>query len=181
MSPAIGDTAPGFRLPTTDGGEVALDEFAGGPATVVAFWCNHCPYVRAWEERFDDIARVYSDRGVATVAICANDPVSHPGDSFEAMVARAAERRYGFAYAQDLTQEVARAYGAERTPEVFVIDGDGRVAYHGAIDDASDPDAVRTPYLRDALDAVLGGRTPATAETPAVGCTIKWSRAGTGG
>lgn len=176
MTLALGDPAPGFRLPTTDGGDVALEEIASGPATIVAFWCNHCPYVRAWEDRFNAIAREYGDRGVTTVAVCANDPVSHPGDSFDAMVARAAERGYVFAYAQDRSQEVARAYGAERTPEVFVLDPGGRVAYHGAIDDSSDPDAATTTWLRDALDAVLAGGTPAPAETPAVGCTIKWSR-----
>jgi peroxiredoxin len=176
MTLAIGDAAPGFRLPDTDGGEVTLDEAGHGPATIIAFWCNHCPYVRAWEDRFNAIAREYADRGVTTVAICANDPVSHPGDAFDAMVERAAERGYVFAYAQDRSQEVARAYGAERTPEVFVLDPGGRVAYHGAIDDASDPDAVTASWLREALDAVLEGRAPAIAETAPVGCTIKWAR-----
>jgi peroxiredoxin len=176
VSPATGDRAPGFALRDTDGGEVSLDELGGAPAVVVAFWCNHCPYVRAWEDRFNDIAREYSDRGVVTVAICANDDVTHPGDSFDNMVVRAAERGYVFAYARDDAQEVARAYGAERTPEVFVLDAARRVAYHGAIDDATDPDAVTTPYLRAALDAVLAGRAPEPASTPAVGCTIKWRR-----
>lgn len=176
MSLAVGDAAPGFALPNTDGGESSLAELSDAPAVVVAFWCNHCPYVRAWEERFNAIARAYGDRGVGTVAICANDPVSHPGDSFENMVARAAERGYVFAYAHDASQEVARAYGAERTPEVFVIGPDGRVAYHGAIDDAQDADAVGSHHLRDALDAVLAGGVPAVSDTPAVGCTIKWRR-----
>lgn len=176
MTIAIGDPGPAFALPTTDGGEVSRDEIATGPAAIVAFWCNHCPYVQAWEERFNDIAREYSDRGVTTVAVCANDPVSHPGDSFEAMVERAAARGYVFAYAHDRTQRVARAYGAERTPEVFVLDAAGAVAYHGAIDDSTDPDAVTAHHLRDALDAVLDGRRPAVAATPPVGCTIKWRR-----
>jgi peroxiredoxin len=178
MSIAIGDPAPGFRLPTTGGGEASLDGLAGAPAVVVAFWCNHCPYVRAWEERFDAIAREYAARGVATVAICANDAESHPGDSFEAMAERAAERGYGFPYARDDSQEVPRAYGAERTPEVFVLDADRRLAYHGAIDDSTDPDAVSLHHLRAALDAVLAGEVPERAETPAVGCTIKWRRGG---
>jgi len=176
VSVAIGQAAPGFALPTTDGGEASFDDAAGAPAVVVAFWCNHCPYVRAWEERFNDIAREYSDRGVVTVAIGANDATSHPADSFDNMVVRAAERRYVFAYARDETQEVARAYGAERTPEVFVLDADRRVVYHGAIDDDADPDAASEPYLRRALDAVLDGRAPRLAETPPVGCTIKWAR-----
>ena len=176
MSVAIGQQAPAFQLPTTDGGEASLDDAAGAPAVVVAFWCNHCPYVRAWEQRFNDIAREYSDRGVVTVAICANDATSHPGDSFDNMVVRAAERRYVFAYARDDSQEVARAYGAERTPEVFVLDGDRNVAYHGAIDDTTDPDRASQPYLREALDAVLDGRSPGRPETAPVGCTIKWRR-----
>ena len=176
MSLEIGDPAPSFTLPTTDGGEVSLNEVAGGPASILAFWCNHCPYVQAWEERFNAIAREYSDHGVTTVAVCANDPVIQPGDGFDAMVVRAAERGYVFAYAQDRTQQVARAYGAERTPEVFVLDSAGDVAYPGAIDDATDPDAVTAHHLRDALDAVLDGRAPAVSTTPAVGCTIKWTR-----
>jgi peroxiredoxin len=177
MTLAVGDSAPAFRLPTTEGGTASLADMSeAAAAVVVAFWCNHCPYVRAWEDRFMDIAREYAARGVATVAICANDAVSHPGDSFEAMAERATERGYPFPYARDDSQEVPRAYGAERTPEVFVVDGEGRVAYHGAIDDSTDEDAITTTYLRAALDAVLAGEAPATAETPAVGCTIKWRR-----
>jgi peroxiredoxin len=176
MTVAIGDPAPGFRLPTTDGGVASLEDLAGAPAVVVAFWCNHCPYVRAWEERFNAIARDYGGRGVATVAICANDAVSHPGDSLENMALRAAEQGYVFPYARDDSQAVPRAYGAERTPEVFVLDADRRVAYHGSIDDSTEPDGVGAHHLRDALEAVLAGRTPAVAETAAVGCTIKWAR-----
>jgi peroxiredoxin len=176
VSVAVGSPAPDFALPDTDGGEVSLADAAGVPAVVVAFWCNHCPYVRAWEDRFNDIAREYSDRGVVTVAICANDAGTHPADSFENMVVRAAEQRYVFAYARDETQEVARAYGAQRTPEVFVLDGDRRVAYHGAIDDDADPERASVAYLREALDAVLDGRDPDRPETAPVGCTIKWSR-----
>jgi peroxiredoxin len=176
VSAALGSAAPDFRLPTTDGGDASLEDAAGAPAVVVAFWCNHCPYVRAWEERFNDIAREYSDRGVVTVAIGANDATTHPADSFENMVVRAAEQRYVFAYARDESQEVARAYGAQRTPEVFVLDADRRIAYHGAIDDDADPDRASERYLRDALDAVLEGRSPDRPETAPVGCTIKWSR-----
>ena len=126
--------------------------------------------------RESSIAREYWDRGVAIVAICANDAEAYPGDSFAAMTERAAEQGYAFAYAQDEGQDVARAYGAERTPEVYVLDGARRIRYHGAIDDSREPDGVRESWLRDALDAVLDGGAPATAETPAVGCTIKWRR-----
>jgi peroxiredoxin len=175
VSVRIGEPAPGFRLPTTDGGEVSLEELAGAPV-VVAFWCNHCPYVRSWEDRFNDAARRYSDRGVATVAICANDAAAYPADSFDEMVVRAGEKGYVFAYARDDSQHVPRAYGAERTPEVFVLDERGRVAYHGAIDDSTEPDGVSATYLTDALDAVLAGGIPQPAETRPVGCTIKWTR-----
>ena len=168
--------APAFRLPMTSGGEFALEDVASAPAIVVAFWCNHCPYVRAWEDRFNAIARESAARGVVTVAICANDATSHPGDSFANMALRASEQDYAFAYAHDESQATARAYGAERTPEAFVIDPSGRVAYHGAIDDSTDPDAVTAHHLRDAIAAVLDGRTPEPARTPAVGCTIKWRR-----
>ncbi len=176
MSISIGDAAPGFRLPDTDGGEASLEALSDASVVVVAFWCNHCPYVRAWEERLNAIARDYADRGVATVAICANDAVTHPGDSFEAMVLRAKEQGYVFPYARDDTQAVAHAYGAERTPEVFMLDAERRLAYHGAIDDSTDPAAVGVHHLRAALDAVLAGGKPAVAQTPAVGCTIKWAR-----
>lgn len=176
MSIGVGDRAPEFALPTTDGGEASLEDAAGAPAVIVAFWCNHCPYVRAWEDRFNDIAREYSDRGVVTVAVCANDAEVQPADSFDEMVVRAAEKGYVFAYARDEDQAVARAYGAQRTPEIFVLDGERRVAYHGAIDDDTDPDAVGAHHLREALDAVLAGAAPPTAATPPVGCTIKWSR-----
>jgi peroxiredoxin len=172
MSLAIGERAPGFALPAVGGATATLDP--DGAATVVVFSCNHCPYVMAWEGRLNEIARDYAPRGVATVAINANDATRYPADSFEAMVERAADRGFVFTYARDESQDVARAYGAERTPEVFVLDGDGRVAYHGAIDDSREAAGVSLTYLRDALDAVLEGRAPATAETAPVGCTIKW-------
>jgi thiol-disulfide isomerase/thioredoxin len=174
MSIAVGTRAPGFELPTVGGGTATAQAPPDGLA-VVAFWCNHCPYVQAWEGRFDAVAREYAAH-VRVVAVNANDPVSHPADDFDAMTARAADRGYAFAYAHDRTQETARAYGATRTPEVFVLDADGVVRYHGAIDDSHDPDGVRLTYLRDALDALLAGRDPEVAETAPVGCTIKWAR-----
>lgn len=173
MSLAVGDIAPGFALPAVGGATATLDG-DDRTATVVVFSCNHCPYVMAWEGRLNEIARDFASRGVATVAINANDAARYPADSFEAMVERAADRGFVFAYARDESQEVARAYGAERTPEVFVVDGERRVTYHGAIDDSREPTGVSETYLRDALEAVLEGRAPAIAETAPVGCTIKW-------
>jgi peroxiredoxin len=174
MSIAIGATAPGFSLPTVDGSTASLEALGDKAAVVVAFSCNHCPYVMAWEDRMNDVARDYADRGVAMVAINANNDQTHPADSFDKMVERAAEKGFVFAYARDESQEVARAFDAERTPEFFVLDGQGAVAYHGALDDNMEPDQASTHYLRDALDAVLAGATPEQSETAPVGCTIKW-------
>lgn len=170
-----GDRAVPFRLPGVDGRQHALEDYADRDVLVVIFSCNHCPYVRAWEDRMVAIQRDYAPRGVQFLVISSNDPEQYPEDSFDRMKERAREKGYNFPYLYDETQEVARAYGAERTPEVFVFDRDRRLRYHGAIDDNyEDPKKVRRHYLRDALDAVLAGRDPEVAETPPVGCTIKW-------
>jgi peroxiredoxin len=176
MSLAIGDPAPGFVLPAVGGRQVSLDALADKDAVAVVFSCNHCPYVQAWEDRLNDVAREYADRGVAVVAVNSNDAGLYPADSFEAMGERAGEKGFVFPYAHDESQEVARAYGATRTPEVFLLDRDRRVAYHGAIDDSVDPEDVNVSYLRHALEALLAGARPQTEETPAVGCTVKWRR-----
>lgn len=169
------DPAPDFALPGVDGQTHALGDYADKDVLVVIFSCNHCPYVRAWEGRMVQIQTDYADQGVQFVAINANDPEKYPEDSFEKMVERARERGFNFPYLHDASQEVARAYGATRTPEVFVFDRQRRLRYHGAIDDNyEDPAAVRRPYLRQALDALLADQDPPVPETPPVGCTIKW-------
>ena len=166
---ALGDQAPPFELPGVDGRNHSLADYDGQPVAVI-FSCCHCPYVMAWEERMNDVARDYAGRA-GVVAINSND---HLGDSFEDMKRRARERRFVFPFLRDETQEVATAYAASRTPEVFVFDGERRLVYHGAPDsDYRDPNGAE-PYLRRALDAVLAGRTPSVQETPPVGCTIKW-------
>jgi peroxiredoxin len=173
VTTAIGERAPDFELPATDGESHALA--AGAPATVVYWTCNHCPYALAWHDRLLDVARDYSDRGVRVLAINSNDAESHPRDSFEAMADRV-EREGGWPhpFLHDETQEVAREWGAERTPHVYVLDSDLRVRYRGAPDaDYEDP-AQGAGWLRGALDAVLAGRVPDPPETDAVGCTIKW-------
>ena len=171
----IGDELIPFKLPGTDGAEHSTEDFSDKQALVVIFSCNHCPYVRAWEDRMVEIQREYADKGVQLVAVNANDDVKYPEDSFEEMKKRAAEKGFNFPYLRDDTQEVARAYGAERTPEVFVFDRDRKLRYHGAIDDNyENPQLVRRSYLREALDALLAGSQVPTTETPPVGCTIKW-------
>jgi peroxiredoxin len=174
MTLTLTDKPPAFMLPGVDGRDHALDEYAGASALVLIQFCNHCPYVQAWQGRIDRIARDYADKGVKVVAINSNDPVSHPGDSFEAMVERAGGEGFEFDYLHDADQSVARALGSERTPEVFVFDGEQRLVYHGAVDDNREEDSATQHYLRDALDAALAGQTPQVTDTPAVGCTVKW-------
>jgi peroxiredoxin len=173
VSLAIGDPVPAFSLPATDDTEHALD---GAPASVVVFTCNHCPYALAWHERIVAVAEDYADRGVVVLAVNPNDGERYPRDSFDAMKERV-QRDGGWPampYLRDEDQQVARAYGARTTPDVFVVDGEGRLAYRGAPDADHDDPAQGAAWLRGALDAVLAGRAAEPAETKPVGCSIKW-------
>jgi peroxiredoxin len=168
----IGDPAPAFELPDTEGERHALA--ADAPATVVVFTCNHCPYALAWHDRIADVARDYADRGARFLAINSNDASRYPRDSFEAMRERVQREGWQFPYLHDESQDVAHAFGAKVTPDVFVLDTGGRLRYRGAPDaDYSDP-SQNAAWLRDALDAVLSGGEPAEPETEPIGCSIKW-------
>lgn len=165
----LGAAAPPFDLPGVDGRRHALGDYEGLPLAVV-FSCVHCPYVVAWEDRLNDVAREYDGRA-GVVVVNSND---HLGDRFEHMQTRASEKGFVFPFLHDESQDVAQAYQPARTPEVFVFDAQRRLVYHGAPDsNYQDPEGA-VPYLRQALDALLAGREPPVAETPAVGCTIKW-------
>jgi peroxiredoxin len=173
MAIEIGERAPGFELPGVDGDHHRLED--GAPATVVYWTCNHCPYALAWHDRMLDVARDYADRGVRFLAISSNDAARYPADSFEAMVERVeSEGGWPHPYLFDESQEVARGWGAERTPHVFVLDGELRLRYQGAPDADYEDASEGAAWLRDALDAVLEGREPERPLTEAVGCTIKW-------
>jgi peroxiredoxin len=175
MTLAIRERLIPFSLPATDGTTVSAEQFADTPVLGVVFWCNHCPYVKAWEDRMIALQRDFAARGVQFVLINSNDPVKYPDDSFDAMKAWAREKGYPFPYLFDESQEVARKYGATRTPEIFLFDRTRTLRYHGAPDDNfEDPNAVSARYLKDAVDALLAGRDPATTSTPPKGCTIKW-------
>jgi peroxiredoxin len=166
----LGDPAPSLDLPGIDGGRHALSDYEGKPVAVV-FSCCHCPYVVAWEDRLNAAARDYGDRA-GFVAV--NSNAGYLGDSLEDMARRSEEKGFVFPFLYDETQEVAQAYGAARTPEVFVFDAGHRLVYHGAPDSShTDPDGAE-PYLRPALEAAVTGTKPEVAETPPVGCTIKW-------
>jgi peroxiredoxin len=172
---AIGAPAPAFTLPDTSGTPTALAD-GGAPATVVIFTCNHCPYALAWHERLQQVARDYADRGVRFLQINSNDAQRYPRDSDAAMAARVEAGEFAGPYLRDLTQDVAHAYGATVTPDVFVLDAGGRIAYHGAPDGNYGDEALAAEWLRAALDDVLAGRAVAHAQTRARGCTIKWRR-----
>ena len=171
----IGQRAPDFTLPGVDGKDHSLAQYKDRKAVVVVFACNHCPYVQAYDERLLSTVRDYEPKGVQFIAINANDEAGYPEDSFDNMVKRAKQRGYTFPYLRDDTQRIARAYGAEYTPEVFVLNSKFAVRYIGRIDDNwQHPDKVKTHNLREALDAVLAHKKIENPITHAIGCTIKW-------
>ncbi len=171
--PAIGDPAPAFTLPDTRGAAHGRDGDAA--ATVVVFTCNHCPYALAWHERIIDVARDYADRGVQMLAINPNDADRYPRDSTEAMRARVKDGEFdGVPYLRDESQEVARAYDAKTTPDVFVLDASGVLRYRGAPDANYEEPSENAAWLRGALDSLLEGGSPDPSETVPVGCSIKW-------
>jgi peroxiredoxin len=173
MSVSIGEQAPDFDLPDTEGHRWSADD-AEAAATVVVFTCNHCPYALAWHERIADVARDYADRGVRVLAINSNDAERYPRDSPEAMRTRVRAEDWPMPYLHDADQTVARAYGAKTTPDVFVLDAERRLSYRGAPDSDHDDPGQQAQWMRSALHAVLAGEVPQTAETKSVGCSIKW-------
>jgi peroxiredoxin len=169
---SIGDKAPAFELPDTKGERHSLGDGNGAP-TVLVFTCNHCPYALAWHDRINDAAREYGDR-VRFLAINPNDADRYPRDSFEAMKERVSREDWSLPYLRDESQDVARAYGAQTTPDVFVVDAGGTLRYRGAPDEDYNDPSQNAAWLRGALDALLEGRVPEPAETKPVGCSVKW-------
>jgi peroxiredoxin len=170
----LGDRAPDFSLADTEGRQHAVGDADGSGATVVIFTCNHCPYALAWHERLMAVGRDYGPRGVRFLAVNPNDAERYPADSYEAMQQRVAEEEWSMPYLHDAEQEVARAFGAQTTPDVFVLDGEGRLAYRGAPDpDHRDP-SHDAAWLREALDDLLAGGEVRRAQTDPVGCSVKW-------
>ena len=170
-----GDPAPEFALPGVDGRTYHLSEFAADPFLLVVFWCNHCPYVQAWEGRMIAIGREYLAKGVRTVLINPNDARAYPEDSLESMARRAQEKHYPFPYLQDESQEVAHAYGALVTPHPMLFDAHRRLLFQGRIDnDHQHAERVTERYLVRALDQALAGQPVRPSEVPVQGCTVKW-------
>ena len=175
-----GEEAPArtVALKNIDGKSVTLDSLKGEKGTLVIFSCNHCPYVQQWDARMAEIGNSCKAKGIGVVFICANDPASAPDDAFEKLQEQAKTKKYAFAYAVDEESEVARAFGATKTPEVFLFDAKHKHAYHGAVDDNSEkPEEVKSHWLKDAVDAVANGKPVPVAETKVMGCTIKLRQA----
>ena len=173
---AMGGSAPmaDTQMRNVDDTMHSIASVAQEKGTLVLFTCNHCPYAVAWQERYVALAHEFMTQGIGVIAINPNDPAEYGSDSFEGTQARAEELSMRFPYVIDDTSNVARAFGAEKTPEAYLFDAEGHLVYHGAIDDSQDPGAVQEHYLRDALSAVVAGTPVAQAETRAVGCSIKF-------
>jgi peroxiredoxin len=173
---ALGTPAPGFSLPDTNGDTVSLSDFSGSPATVVAFICNHCPYVLHVADQLATLGKDYQAKGVGVVAISSNDVENYPDDSPENMKAELRRAGYTFPYLYDGSQSVAQAYRAACTPDFFLFDGQHRLVYRGQLD-GSRPGSeipVTGEDLRAALDAVLAGQPVSANQQPSLGCNIKW-------
>jgi len=172
----LGTVAPDFRLRDGAGRPAALGDFAGQSALLVAFICNHCPYVKHIRAGLAQLARDYTPRGLAMVAVNANDVANYPEDSPARMVEEAKAAGYGFPYLYDETQSVARAYRAACTPDFFLFDQQRRLVYRGQFDDSRPGNGVPVTGrdLRAALDALLAGKPVAPDQKPSVGCNIKW-------
>ncbi|HUF51763.1 MAG TPA: thioredoxin family protein [Longimicrobiales bacterium] len=172
----LGTVAPAFALPDTDGRTVSSDDFAGAPALLVMFICNHCPFVKHVRAQLAMIGLEYGERGAAIVAISSNDPDAYPDDSPDRMREEKRSAGYTFPYLFDATQEVAAAYQAACTPDFFLFDGARRLVYRGQLDDSrpGNGEPVTGSDLRAALDAVLEGREVPSQQKASLGCNIKW-------
>jgi len=173
----VGDKAADFKLKNTDGKMVSLADNKAAKGYIVVFTCNTCPYAKAYESRIVALNTKYAQLGYPVVAINPNDAATVPGDSYAAMQTK----KYAFPYLQDESQQVAKTYGATRTPHLYVLtrqDNNFVVSYIGAIDDNSeDPKLVKTKYVENAMTEILAGKPASTNSTKAIGCTIKWKRA----
>jgi peroxiredoxin len=172
----LGTPAPAFSLPNVDGNTVSLADFDDARALLVLFICNHCPYVKHIQRGLVEFARDYQPKGLAVVAISANDVDNYPQDGPAQMAEESGAAGYTFPYLYDETQQVAQAYHAACTPDFFLFDGNKQLVYRGQFDDSrpGNDAPVTGRDLRAAADAVLGGKTVPDDQTPSMGCNIKW-------
>ena len=177
---AIGSKAPMSDTKmksATDGKEYSIASVAGKKGTLVVFTCNHCPWAKAWESRIVALGNDFTKKGVGVITINSNDPSAYAEDDFANMQEKAKADKMAYPYVVDATSNVARAFGASHTPEAYLFDKDGKLVYHGGIDDnAKAPDQVKDKYLEVALTSVVAGKPVAQAETKALGCGIKYRK-----
>ena len=172
---ALGTPAPGFRLTDFNGKVCTLEDFTAARGLVVAFICNHCPYVKHMRNEFARFARDYQPKGIAVVAICSNDTDAYPQDGPEGMAEEARSAGYSFPYLIDPTQSVAKSYDAACTPDLYLFDGQRKLVYRGQFDDSRPGRGTPTGKdLRAACDALLNGAAVASTQKPSLGCNIKW-------
>jgi peroxiredoxin len=176
----VGDKAKDFKLLSTTGSTVSLSGLKDAKGAIVVFTCNHCPFSVAYEDRIIALHNKYASQGYPVIAINSNDATRVPEDSYENMQKRATEKSFPFDYIYDETQETAKAYGATRTPHVYILTKKPKgfyVSYIGGIDDNTDePAAVTQKYVEQALDELISGKEVSRPTTKAIGCTIKWKQ-----
>jgi peroxiredoxin len=175
----VGDEAMGFNLMNVDGNMVSPEQFEDAKGFIIVFTCNHCPFSVKYEDRIMALHERFSDKGFPVIAINPNDAEAYPSDSYDGMVQRAEEKGFEFRYLHDESQEIAKAYGATRTPHTFVVEkveGKMMVRYIGAIDDNVDGSDVGEEYVFEAVTNLLDGGEVELASTKAVGCSIKWKK-----
>ncbi len=176
-SAELGSKLPAFSLPSVDGKIYSDKDFTSAKALVVMFICNHCPYVRAVEDRLIHLARELEPLGVSFIGICSNDPSEYPEDAPNALLQRWTEKNYRFPYLIDADQSIARSFSAVCTPDLFVYDQTAHLAYRGRLDDSwRDENKVKRHELREAVQALLSGNPPASEQNPSMGCSIKWRK-----
>ncbi len=176
----VGDKAIDFKLKSIEDKTVSLADNKEAKGFIVVFTCNHCPYAVKYEDRINALNKKYASSGYPVVAINPNDPVQYPEDDFAHMKKRAKDKSFSFPYLVDESQQIAKTYGASKTPHVYLLKKEGNdliVKYIGAIDDnTDDASAVKEKYVEQAVDALLAGKTVATTSTKAIGCGIKWKK-----
>ncbi len=173
----LGTPTPDFDLVSVDGQRYSLASFKDKKVLVIMFICNHCPYVQAIEDRILQLQRDYAAQSVQLVGICSNDPTDYPDDSPENLKKRWQTKDYRFPYLVDETQEMAKAYGAVCTPDIFVYDINRKLVYHGQLDNNwKEPDKVTRRDLQEAIDTLLKGQKPSENQMSSMGCSIKWRK-----
>lgn len=176
---AAGDKAIDFKLKNIDGKQVSLADYKNTKGFIVVFTCNHCPFSVKYQDRINDLAKKYK-KDYPVIAINPNDTVAYPEDSYANMQKRAKEKGFVFPYLVDGTQQIAKTYGATKTPHVYLLQKEGNdlvVKYVGAIDDNSDDaSAVKVKYVENAIEELKAGKPVTVASTKAIGCGIKWKK-----